>query len=114
MSTDSIEALIQAEVEKRVAAQTVEVLPETSIYQVGATLLVRTVTHYAVGRVCYVGDDEIGMVEASWVADTGRFSAALEKGELSEVEPVGWRMSIGRGAIVDAFLWCHPLPRDRK
>lgn len=88
--------------------------PGESIYKVGAKLFIRTVTNYAVGRVCYVGADEIGMVDASWVASTGRFSDALRTGVLDEVEPFLGRMSVGRGAIVDACEWAHDLPDSMK
>src|SRR5688500_273323 len=40
-------------------------------------VLIRTVTHYHVGRVVDVTGDWIVLDEASWVASTGRFSSAL-------------------------------------
>lgn len=118
MSKESIEELIKAEAQKLVEAQggTLPV-PEDencSIYQVGAKLFIRTVTNYYVGQVCFVSDDEIGMVGASWVADTGRFSEAMASGTLSEVEMYKGRISVGRGAICDVSRWGHALPTETK
>ena len=83
---------------------------EQSPWQIGTAYLVRTVTHYWVGRLVWVGPHELVLEEAAWIPDTGRFSAAIAKGSLTEVEPVPGRVIVGRGAIVDAPVWTHPLP----
>lgn len=80
-------------------------------YKLGTNVFVRTVTCYVVGRLVAVFDQELVLESASWVADTGRFSAAMATGKLSEVEP--WpagQVIIGRGAIVDVAEWRHDLP----
>lgn len=116
MSTESIEQLIEAEVERRLKERGPAITPEDkgTIYVLGAKLFIRTVTHYQIGEVCYVGPDEIGMINASWVANTGRFHDFLKTGEMSELEPAISRLSIGRGAIVDAYIWTHDLPKVQK
>ncbi len=84
-------------------------------YDLGSSYLIRTVTHYAVGRVVEVTEHEIVLEQASWVADTGRFHEALSSGVLEEVEPFrGPRTIIGRGAVVDADPWAHDLPTSVK
>jgi len=80
----------------------------------GNAVLIRTVTHYYTGRIVGLTRDEIVLTDAAWIADTGRFSAALSTGTLSEIEPYPTAVSIARGAIVDVTSWSHPLPRETK
>lgn len=83
--------------------------------RIGNAVLIRTVTHYHVGLVEVLTDTEIVLGGASWVADTGRFHTALKTGVLDEIEPFpDGVVSIGRGAVVDAANWKHPLPVDQK
>lgn len=79
-------------------------------------VFIRTVTHYYTGKIVDVNKKEVALIDAAWVADTGRFSAALEKGEFDEVEPYPPELTviINRDVIVDAIEWRHDLPRDRK
>jgi hypothetical protein len=79
---------------------------------VGNSVLIRTVTSYFTGRVVALTESEVILQDAAWVADAGRFSAALTTGSLSEVEPYPSEVSVGRGAIVDVTTWSHALPRD--
>jgi hypothetical protein len=55
-------------------------------------------------------DKFIQLTDASWVADTGRFGAALATGTLNEVERFVDDVWVALGAIVDITLWGHPLP----
>lgn len=81
----------------------------------GRSYLIRTVTHYIVGRLVAVSPHELWLEDAAWVADTGRFAQALESGALSEVEPFpAGAVAVGRGAIADACAWPHALPRSVK
>lgn len=84
-----------------------------SPYQVGQAYLIRTVTLYYTGRVKRVTPKEIILEDAAWIADTGRFSDALNTGILNEIEPMG-EVIIGRGAVVDAAKWNHCLPKEKK
>ena len=90
----------------------VVVVPHGNPLQVGNTVLIRTVTAYQTGRIIEIGEHEIVLEEAAWVADTGRFELALSTGELAEVEPLlDGCCAVGRGAIVDVWPWAHALPR---
>ncbi len=80
----------------------------------GNNVFIRTVTHYYTGTILEVTEHEIVLADAAWVADTGRFSAALTTGSLSEVEPFPDTVSVNRGAVVDVTHWRHPLPREVK
>jgi hypothetical protein len=83
-------------------------------FSIGEAYLIRTVTHITIGVVEAVGEKEILMRDASWIADTGRYHNALKDGTLSEVEPYVSDVIIGRGAIVDATRWLHDLPLEQK
>lgn len=81
----------------------------------GKNVLIRTVTMTLTGRLVAVADMELVLEDAAWVADTGRFADALAEGTLNEVEPFPTgRVLVGRGAVVDACLWAHALPRTQQ
>jgi hypothetical protein len=82
----------------------------------GKNYLIRGVTMYYTGRLTYIGEKELVLEDAAWVADTGRYSRAVEFGELSEVEAIKGPCIVGRGSIVDAVEWPEgvPLPRVTK
>lgn len=84
-------------------------------YKIGANYFIRTVTHYYVGRLVDVYQQELVIEDASWIADTGRFHVALKDGVFDEIEPypVG-QVVIGRGAIIDASRYGGDLPREAK
>lgn len=82
---------------------------------VGTKVLIRTVSFFQIGKVVAVSNAEILLSDASWVADTGRFSEALKTGELNEVEPFpDGIVSVNRLAIIDVCVWSHDLPREVK
>ena len=85
-------------------------------WEIGANYFIRLVTHHYTGRLVAVTDKELWLEDAAWIADDGRFTQALEKGEFSEVEPFpsGRTVAIGRGAICDAHKIPTPLPRSQK
>lgn len=83
-------------------------------FKVGDNYLIRTVTMILVGRVEWVGEKEIEMSSASWVADTGRFYNAIKEGKLNEVEPFSNNILVGRGSLIDATVWTHALPVTQK
>lgn len=80
---------------------------------IGKKLFIRTVTYHLVGQVVGMTGDLFELRDASWVADSGRFTNALRDGTLSEVEPVG-RCWVSLAAIVDMFPWVHALPDKQK
>ena len=86
---------------------------KSTSFKIGETYLIRTVTMYYTGRVIALTDSDIQLEDAAWVADTGRFSDALKKGTLAEVEPYPNGCYIARDVIVDFAPWTHPLPRTQ-
>lgn len=85
-------------------------------YKIGESVFIRTVTYHYIGKIVGVYANEITLIDATWVADSGRWSAALKTGTLSEVEPFpdGEVVVISRGTIVDVSPWRHALPRTVK
>jgi hypothetical protein len=86
-----------------------------AIWEVGKNYLVRTVTMINTGRLAEVGEHEIVLDDAAWIADPGQFSSSLVTCEFSEVEmfPPGRSVIVGRGAIVDA-VQIDTLPTQTK
>ena len=80
----------------------------------GKNVLVRTVTHYYTGRLESADGQWIELADAAWIADTGRFSDALVKGTLNEVEPYPDTCWVSAGAVIDISEWQHQLPRTQK
>lgn len=87
-------------------------------YKIGKNYLIVTVTRIYVGRLVEVYKNELVLEDASWVADTGRFSAALKNGietqTSSEIELFNTPVIIGRGSLVDACEYMHDLPTKTK
>lgn len=89
---------------------------ETSseVFEVGKSYFFRTVTYHLTGKVKEVKGKFLVLTDAAWIADSGRFQQAINKGELDEVEPVDVNVFLNIDSIVDAFEWRHDLPRDQK
>lgn len=83
-------------------------------YKVGENYFIRTVTHHLTGRLTRVTAKELVLADAAWIADDGRFHDALKTGKLNEVEPFPGEVIVGRGSLIDACIWLHPLPRTQK
>jgi hypothetical protein len=83
-------------------------------FVLGKCYFIRTVTLYYIGKLDRVTDSDIVLLDASWIADCGRFAESLANGSLLEVEPYPNEAIVARDAIVDAAEWIHPLPRDTK
>lgn len=84
-------------------------------FEVGKAYLIRTVTHYWLGRVERVVGDFLVLSDAAWIADTGRYHKADCPENLVEAEPVrNGNAYVGMGAIVDARDWAAELVRDAK
>jgi hypothetical protein len=80
---------------------------------VGKRFFIRTVTYHCVGEVTKRMGAFIELKNASWVADSGKFSTAIKDGTLSEVEVVG-TMWVNLSSVVDFFPWKHSLPTKTK
>ena len=87
---------------------------ESHPYQIGKNYFIRTVTMFYTGKLIKVTAKEIILSDAAWIADTGRFMDAIKMGKLNEVEPFQDDVVIGRGSLIDATIWNHPLPREQK
>lgn len=84
-------------------------------WKVGENYLIRTVTMIDIGRLVAISEHELVIEDASWIADTGRFSDSLKSLNFSEVEPFpDGIVIIGRGSIVDAVPVKGLLPRSKK
>lgn len=85
-------------------------------YEVGKNYFIRSVTHHLVGRLVRVTSKELVLEEASWIADDGRFYDALKNGSFNEIEPFPQDIPVivGRGALIDACVWKHDLPKEQK
>lgn len=83
-------------------------------YVIGIAYFIRTVTMHLIGKLEWVGSQELVLSNASWIADSGRFHDALKTGKLSEVEPFVDNIIVGRGSIVDATEWLHDMPKEQK
>ena len=88
--------------------------PSRPFFVVGKAYIVQTVTHYYTGRCTAFVDHGIELSDAAWIADTGRWSEALTKGTLNEIEPMPSAVFIGIGAVVSATEWMFELPRVKK
>lgn len=83
-------------------------------FQIGKNYFIRTVTMHMIGKLEAVGEKELLLSQASWIADSGRFHVAIKTGNLSEVEPFADDIIVGRGAIIDMTLWTHDVPKEAK
>ena len=97
----------------------IQLLPkqaDDSHWCIGSNYFIRTVTHHITGRLVKVTPQELVLVDAAWIADDGRFHEAMASGTLNEVEPYpdGAEVIVGRGSLIDATQWVHPLPRAVK
>ena len=107
MKSGLIEKLLEKALESEV--ETSSELP----FDIGKSYFIRTVTYHVVGKVEEIKGAFLVLSEASWVADSGRFSKAIAEGELSEVEYVG-DMIVNTSSIADACIWKHKLPKVTK
>lgn len=83
-------------------------------FEIGGAYFIRTVTYFATGRVKDIVGKFLVLEEAAWIADTGRFSDAMAKGVMREVEPIEGAMFLNTDSITDAFPFTHKLPREQK
>lgn len=82
-------------------------------FKEGESYFIRTVTYHFVGTIKEIIGRWIILKDASWVADSGRFHVALEKGELSEVEYMD-KAIINMDTITDASVWNNKVPKESK
>jgi hypothetical protein len=85
-------------------------------FEIGKCYLIRTVTYFQLGRLIGFGNrnQELILENASWIADTGRFTQAMQTGDFLEVEMFHGKVIVNRGAIVDASEWGGRFPLVQK
>lgn len=83
---------------------------------IGKNVFMRSVTHHYTGKLIYIKDGFLTIVDAAWIADDGRFNEAMKTGEFSEVEPYpdGLPIHIPLSSLNDIHEWKFPLPRTVK
>ena len=84
-----------------------------TLTKVGDKVFIRTLTFHYIGEVVADNGTFITLKDTSWVADSGRFSTAIEKGELNEVEPIG-NAKLLYSNIIDCIEWNHAVLKDKK
>jgi hypothetical protein len=81
---------------------------EGSVWEVGKTYYLQTVTWAYTGTLVAVTDNELLLKQAALIGDTGPFHKALKSEEFEEVEPLVNDLVIGRYSIVSATQINHP------
>lgn len=72
-------------------------------FEIGKAYLIRTVTMIQTGRIKEIKGKFLVLSEASWIADTGRFSEALQdQDKFNEVEPFKNDAIVNMDTIIDA------------
>ena len=112
----NLDQCIRDEIAKAVAAAIPVAKTGQSPVRVGNTVYIRTVTHHYTGRIVALDAQEIVLVDAAWVVDSGRWADAIATGTLNEVEPYldGVTVAVNRGAVCDVCDWTSDLPRVQK
>lgn len=78
--------------------------PDTYPWVIGNNYLIRTITMIDTGKLIGVTPTELILIDAAWIADTGRWNKVLKSCEFNEVEPFpdNEPVIINRSAIIDA------------
>ena len=85
-------------------------------FKVGSNYLIRTVTMIYTGKLEAVYDKELVISSAAWIPETERWADCIATGKFREVEPYpdDAKVTIGRGAILDAVEVKWKVPREQK
>jgi hypothetical protein len=76
----------------------------------GDKLLIRTVSYFQAGEFVEMRDGFIHLKDASWIADTGRFTESVVTASFAEVEIFAKPVLVNVSAIVDiTFLPSLPI-----
>jgi hypothetical protein len=81
---------------------------------IGQRIFIRLVTHHNTGVLIAYDRENLILADVSWVADDGRHSTCMSKGEVRSVEhwPPGVTVLVGRGGIIDVTPWNFPRIRE--
>jgi hypothetical protein len=81
----------------------------------GKAVVIRTVTFHYMGRLEDYDASFLQLSDASWLADSRRWSDFLRDGPSPQAEIEAYPdgvVLIPRGPITDICEWRHPLPRS--
>lgn len=104
------QAIMELENNNSITINTVQQVP----YSIGDKVFIRTVTYHVTGEVIAIIGKFIKLKNCAWIADSGRFTQAINNGELDEVEPVNCIVTVNTDSIVDSYEWNHELPNEQK
>jgi hypothetical protein len=88
--------------------------------KIGKNYLIRTVTHIDMGKLKKETKEAYIITNASWIADTGRWTDMLEEGiekqDNLEIEPFPPKdeVIVMKGGVIDAVEYKHKLPTKQK
>lgn len=74
---------------------------KAALLKKGDKVLIRTVTYFQAGEFVEMRDGFIHLKNASWVADTGRFTQAVAEAKFVEVEIFAKPVLVNVAAIID-------------
>ena len=80
---------------------------------IGKSFFFRTVTYHIVGKVVKRIGNILELENASWIADSGRFTQAIKEGKFNEVEPTG-QCFINLDTVTDFYPAKYKLPTEQK
>lgn len=81
---------------------------------IGRNYFIRTETFHFTGKIKAIIGYFFVLDSCAWIADSGRFSDALEKGNLDEIEPMGDGVLVNIQSVTDMTPWKHALPTTQK
>lgn len=106
------ETFIHEEDAKKMYA-TIPVKPGKPVVEVGQTVIIRGIPFYYIGRITYVDDKRLVLENACWLADSGRWSEALQTGDINECEKYPDPVELRTDLCCDITLWKNPLPETK-
>ena len=85
---------------------------------IGSVVLIRTITHYHVGRIhSFIerGKTQFVMLEdAAWIGSTGRFADCLKNGTVDESEPFASPVAVALASVIDVAAFHGSVPLQQK
>ena len=89
-------------------------LGETSLFQVGRNVFIRTVTHYFTGRVIDTKEGFVILDSPASIPSTGRLYDAIRDCKFDEVEPLPGPHMVNISSITDFCYLAGILPTEQK
>lgn len=103
MLSEVIKEILKEELSGKKQSQESKEFSADHPFVIGKKYLIRTVTMIQTGQLKEVKGNFLVLKDADWIADTGRFSEALnDQSKFNEVEPFKNDVIVSMGSIVDA------------